>query len=93
MTDHQAKLEAAARRVAAMDAHDGHEERSLVVLVAALSAGLSGNDDSGAYDALIMLIDIQRSITVPFLNTLSLKEMLLRIQASVSKFHPNAESN
>lgn len=77
MTDHEKKLEAAKLRVARMDENDGAEERSIGTLIAALDAGLSGNDDGPAYDALAMLKDIQGVISnIPMLNVSSLKHII-----------------
>jgi len=77
MTDHEKKLADAKARVASFDENDGAEERSIGTLIAALNAGLSGNDDSSAYDALVMLKDIQSVISnIPMLNVSSLKTIL-----------------
>jgi len=76
-SDHEAKLLAAAQRVAGMDRTQGQEDRSILTLIAALECGLSSNDDGAAYDALAMLLNIQSVIQhYRLLNCLSLKSLL-----------------
>lgn len=47
----------ARRRVASMDAVDGHKDRTLHCIRAALEAGLRRPETEAAYDALAMLED------------------------------------
>lgn len=77
MSDHETKLAAATKRVRQMDENDGYEARAIGLLITALDCGLRGTDDDPAYDALVMLRDIQSVIiTRPILNVVSLKELL-----------------
>lgn len=83
MTTHETKLAAATKRVRSMDENDGHEARAIGLLITALDCGLRGTDDDAAYDALVMLRDIQSVITTrPMLNVISLKEVLASLDQS-----------
>lgn len=80
MTDHEMKLAAARKRVAQLDEIQGHEDRSLGVLIEALASGLNGVDDGPAYDALVMLMDIRSVVkNIPQINAASLKTLLLAL--------------
>lgn len=77
---HARKLAAASKRVREMDAVDGHEDRSIGTLIAALECGLYGTDDGPAYDALAMLRDIQSAIaTRGVMNVMSLKDLFIKV--------------
>ena len=56
---HNQKLADAKTRVAEMDEADGFDDRSIGAIIAALDVGLERDDDSPAYDALVMLMDCQ----------------------------------
>lgn len=82
MTDHERKLAAAAKRVAAMDKSDGHEDRSIGTIIAAIKSGLLETNNDAAYDALVMLEDIRASIEKrPILNVMSLKTLYNALDA------------
>ena len=79
MTDHEMKLAAARKRVAQLDEIQGHEDRSLGVLIEALASGLNGVDDGPAYDALVMLMDIRDVVVknMPQITAASIKTQYL----------------
>lgn len=80
MTDHEMKLAAARKRVAQLDEIQGHEDRSLGVLIEALASGLNGVDDGPAYDALVMLMDIQSVVSnIPQITAASIKTLFLAL--------------
>ena len=74
---HNQKLAAAEQRVAEMDEVDGFPDRSIGAIIAALDVGLERDDDSPAYDALVMLLDCQ-SVLRPSrdFNTADIKQAL-----------------
>ena len=81
-TDFRAKMEAAVKRVESFDEIDGHDDRSIGTIVAALTAGLTEHNDDAAYDALVMLVDIRASIDQkPILNVMSLKTLYEALDA------------
>lgn len=81
-SDFQAKMFAAVKRVASFDKIDGHDDRSIGTIVAALTAGLTEQNDDAAYDALVMLCDIRASIDQkPILNVMSLKTLYEALDA------------
>jgi hypothetical protein len=49
----------ARKDVAAMDKHDGYKERELRTIFLALQCGLQEENLSAAFDALVMLEDVQ----------------------------------
>lgn len=52
------RVEKARKDVAAMDKHDGYEERELRTIFLALHCGLQEKNLSAAFDALVMLEDV-----------------------------------
>jgi len=71
---HEQKLSDARNRVREMDLLLG-PDRGIRTIVMALDAGLKC-DESAAYDALYMLIDVQASITIlDELNNVNLKDV------------------
>ena len=90
-TDFQAKMSAAVKRVENMDKIDGHDDRSIGTIVAALTAGLTEPTNDAAYDALVMLADIRASIDQkPILNVMSLKTLYEALDAGGRVSVPDA---
>lgn len=76
---HQQKLSDARKRVREMDLLLG-PDRGIRTIVMALEAGLKCDDESAAYDALYMLIDVQSSITIlDKLNNVNLKDIFMSL--------------
>jgi hypothetical protein len=59
MIDFEKELSEARERVASMDKIDGHKDRDIATITAALEAGLR-TDLSAAFDALVMLKDYEQ---------------------------------
>lgn len=78
---HEQKLSDARKRVREMDLLTG-PDRGIRTMVMALEAGLKG-DESAAYDALYMLMDVQSSITIlDELNNVNLKDVYMALDVA-----------
>jgi len=75
---HERKLSEARKRVREMDLLTG-ADRGIRTIVMALETGLKC-DESAAYDAMYMLMDVQASITIhDSLNDVNLKDVLMAL--------------
>lgn len=55
-------LRKAEKNVAALDRVDGHKDRSIGTIIAALECGLKSPDTNAQFDALVMLIDLRKEM-------------------------------
>jgi hypothetical protein len=78
---HERKLSEARQRVREMDLLTG-ADRGIRTIVMALETGLKC-DESAAYDALYMLMDVQASITIhKSLDNVNLKDVLMALDVA-----------
>lgn len=78
---HEQKLSDARKRVREMDILTG-ADRCIRTIITALEAGLKC-DESCAYDALYMLMDVQSSITIlDELNNVNLKDVFMALDVA-----------
>lgn len=63
-----------------MDKIDGHDDRSIGVILTALDTALDSNDRATAYDSLYMLQDVAEELKVcPEMAVMSLKGILRHV--------------
>tara|TARA_R110002110_G_scaffold412840_1_gene639285 strand:+ start:4283 stop:4561 length:279 start_codon:yes stop_codon:yes gene_type:complete len=75
--EHKQRIADAKQRVQAMDKIDGHDDRSIGVILTALDTGLKNKDGPPLYDALYMLQDVAEELTAcPEMGVMSLKGIL-----------------